>query len=542
MVAASMRLRLFGTILVVSCLLAGRHVRSAEPPLGDPNQPYDQLSMEIETPHVAWAKPSITGELRALVIAPCWHFRDTVELAQRLSVTVTPLMVSGNRSWYGVGESMADRDDTLDDVVDAESTDGVFQDLPSPVAYFHIKGCDNAGNWGPVSHYRFQVDATAPVVATVYPGDGVRSASQTIHATVRDEGSAVDPATLRILVAGREYGPDSKGVHYAPSAGRIKWDWLEGRPAGQERVPDGSQTEVRVAAQDFAGHKAQERKWRWTMDYSKDRKPPTVPEVRLPDLPVHYSEDFQQGKGGWRNRTGDRQGAITTRLLRSRRTGDYCLKLHAAVEAPKFEAVAGAKVYHLERFPVISFDYLIPAKTLVNLMLQVNGTMYEIRLSGRQNTHTLLGKAPGVRADGRWRHATIDVLGLARKALPNTRRFRVTAVIVGYPARRGNKRGAYWFLDNFMITGYGVPQAKFTWKSCDITGITGYSLKFDREQWSTPAEKVNATENSGTYVAKEPGEHFLHVRACDGNGNWSGTRHFGYYVKAVPKPAATAKK
>ena len=58
---------------------------AAEPPLNDPNQPYDQFSMEVVTPHVAWANPSVTGPLEALVIAPCWQFRDTVELAQRLS-------------------------------------------------------------------------------------------------------------------------------------------------------------------------------------------------------------------------------------------------------------------------------------------------------------------------------------------------------------------------------------------------------------------------------------------------------------------------
>ena len=111
-------------MLFVWGVLAGRAVRAAEPPLGDPNQPYDQLSMAVETPHVAWARPSVTGPVEALVIAPCWHFRDTVELAQRLSLKVTPLMVSTNVSFHGAGESMADLDRTLDELARLRLSDG----------------------------------------------------------------------------------------------------------------------------------------------------------------------------------------------------------------------------------------------------------------------------------------------------------------------------------------------------------------------------------------------------------------------------------
>ena len=103
-------------------LLSGS-VRAAEPPLNDPNQPYDQFSMEVVTPHVAWANPSVTGPINALVIAPCWQFRDTVELAQRLSLNVTPLMVSANTAYYGAGESMKDLDGDLDELAQLRLSD-----------------------------------------------------------------------------------------------------------------------------------------------------------------------------------------------------------------------------------------------------------------------------------------------------------------------------------------------------------------------------------------------------------------------------------
>ena len=80
--------------------------------------------MEIETPHVAWARPSATGPLEALVIAPCWQSRDTVELAQRLDVKVTPVMVSTNTSYHGAGEAMADMDRALDELARLRLSDG----------------------------------------------------------------------------------------------------------------------------------------------------------------------------------------------------------------------------------------------------------------------------------------------------------------------------------------------------------------------------------------------------------------------------------
>lgn len=57
-----------------------------------PAQPYDKLSSVVVTPHIPFARPYAGGNVKALVIAPCWTQRDTVELAQRLSLDYTPLM------------------------------------------------------------------------------------------------------------------------------------------------------------------------------------------------------------------------------------------------------------------------------------------------------------------------------------------------------------------------------------------------------------------------------------------------------------------
>ena len=58
------------------------------------NHPYGVLSKAYETPHVKWADPYHQGPIRTLVLAPMWTQRETVELAQRLSLEFTPWMCS----------------------------------------------------------------------------------------------------------------------------------------------------------------------------------------------------------------------------------------------------------------------------------------------------------------------------------------------------------------------------------------------------------------------------------------------------------------
>ncbi|MCM8762150.1 MAG: hypothetical protein NC929_02370, partial [Candidatus Omnitrophica bacterium] len=74
-------------------------------------QPYDKLPGKLITPHIPFANPYYKGKLKILIIAPTWTQRETVELAQRISIEYTPLMTEsydffgpyigeGERSYY----------------------------------------------------------------------------------------------------------------------------------------------------------------------------------------------------------------------------------------------------------------------------------------------------------------------------------------------------------------------------------------------------------------------------------------------------------
>jgi len=68
------------------------------------NQPYDQLPGTVITPHIVWANPYSLGKTKVLVIAPTWSQRETVELAQRLSLDYSPLMAFNSKDLLGEKE------------------------------------------------------------------------------------------------------------------------------------------------------------------------------------------------------------------------------------------------------------------------------------------------------------------------------------------------------------------------------------------------------------------------------------------------------
>ncbi len=439
-----------------------------------------------------------------------------------------------------------------DDRVDTTESGAPLEDLPAPDAYLHVKACDRAGNWGPTAHYRFLVDSAGPQVAEPGPSAGARSASSEISFVAREDVSAVDPKSLKMEVGGRSYGPGDPGTTYDLSSGRFTWDWVEGAPADETSVPDGKTIEVKVQASDFAGNPAEPLAWQWVMDYSKDHAPPTVPVVQCETQPVLRWDDFEDEKLPWRNFRNDHWGARVQRIARGRPTDGlqriarggptdgHCLKLSARRSRSHLSALAFEGSYDLRKYPLLSFEYLIPAETRINLQLRVKGTWYELQMTSRKTRHKVLGKLEGLQADGEWHRCSVDLLELIENALSDAGALEVSQIVFADPSRH-SKAAAYWIVDRFMISGYGQPQARFTWPSRDITGITGYGVLFGRDPTAEPDARVNVKEAAGSFAVEEPGMHFLGVRACDSVGNWSPTVRFPYFVKLATEPEPQAE-
>ena len=92
-----MRTRI-GVLLSLAGVLAGRPALGT-PAYGYPNQPYDKLPGTWETVHVKWLKPLAEGRRYVLFIVPFAESREVVELAQRLDVDTSVIMVAGRAAW-----------------------------------------------------------------------------------------------------------------------------------------------------------------------------------------------------------------------------------------------------------------------------------------------------------------------------------------------------------------------------------------------------------------------------------------------------------
>ena len=430
----------------------------------------------------------------------------------------------------------ASAEDSPGEAVSTTENGGTFRDLPAPDAYLHIKACDAAGNWGPVSHFRFRVDSSAPQFEGISPAGGARAAASEISLTARDD-SAVDPDSLTLTIDGRAYQPHSRGVEYNSETGRLVWNWLRCRPADQRSIPNGGVVQMELSARDFAGNAAPPCRYQWVMDYSLDKEPPTAPALASTTMSINQLDDFEEGTGQWRNARNNESGAQVRQVWRDEANGDHCLELFAPQQNSFFDAIASQQDYDLGAFPLVSFDYLMPEPVKVNMQVRINRVWFDVQMTAPRAANRSIGELPDIVADNAWHHASLDLFELARKALPEARGYTVNSIVFGDAARNDNRRNTRWFVDNFMVSSYGKPDAECQWRSEDVTGVPGYSIVLDRQMATAPAHQVNVQAESMRLTAAEPGTYWLHVAACDSNGNWSQPRHLAYTI-AKPTPAA----
>jgi len=59
-----------------------------------------KITQDIVTPHIEWAKPYYKGKIKALVLAPRFSHRETVELMERMDIECTPILLRSGDEIY----------------------------------------------------------------------------------------------------------------------------------------------------------------------------------------------------------------------------------------------------------------------------------------------------------------------------------------------------------------------------------------------------------------------------------------------------------
>ncbi|MGM0491350.1 MAG: tetratricopeptide repeat protein [Armatimonadota bacterium] len=390
--------------------------------------------------------------------------------------------------------------------------------------WLHVRAQNSAGAWSETAHRRLLVDSTRPTAAQLSPAADATTATSIVELELEDDGIAgVDPASIVLDVGGTDYKVSNTGLTYRSDQGRLVWNCEETAPSPVV-FEDGAVVDVALkSASDYAGNPVTGLPtWTWTMDYAQDKRPPQIAEIDCSTHRSHIAHTFEDGVEGWGNRGGG-EGASVEHDTSTAASGEGSVKLTQQQDGGHMQALLTSDGFDAERFPVIAFDYRFDPGVKLDLLVHMNGQWRAIAMTDDPNGS--IGRVPGMRADGKWHHASVNIAPMLRR---HQRRgpMDVTAVIVGDRNSLDNKKGATAHFDNFVIGSVGTVKPVFRWKATDTTGISGYSYVLDQEPTTQPPLETMGDSGAKSFEDLKSGLWFFHVRAVDGAGNWGPTSHY----------------
>ena len=388
-------------------------------------------------------------------------------------------------------------------------------------AWLHVRAEDKAGNWSAATSRRVLVDSEAPTAVAQGPAAGQKAATSVVSIGLSDKGLAgIDPATIRLQVGAAEYAMDGFGLRYIPTGGRLVWNCEEVRPnpvvfADQQTVP------VKLlAAADYAGNPVQDLPgWAWTMDYSLDKQPPVVREIHSTTHPTQVTQTFEDGVVSWRTYDGE-NGARVELDSTDASTSKHSVKLTNQRAGGHMSAIITNESYDCEKYPVIAFDYRIPATTKLALSISMRGKWHAVTLNDAATD--VIGRVPGIIADDRWRHAQVEIMPMMRRQYADGP-LQVDQIMIGDRNTMDNAAGAVAHFDTFVIGQIGKYPPVLRWRATDTTGVKGYSYVLDQSAATVPDETIEGPEVAKSFDAMGGGIWYFHIRGLDGAGNWGPT-------------------
>ncbi|MBM4045231.1 MAG: hypothetical protein FJ279_08970 [Planctomycetes bacterium] len=312
----------------------------------------------------------------------------------------------------------------------------------------------------------------------------------------------------------------------------------------------------------------------------RDRVPPLPPTVTCVEQPRLCWDTFDRDLGQWR--TLDEPFGAKPGLEQEH--GNAFLRMRPAqLDKGHMGVSAWRKAYSLVEFPILSFDFRAPPNTQVDLLVYLTQPAVGwkgIRLTDDGPYHPRIGRFSGVKADGVWHRAEVNLLAAVQERFPSQKDYRVSQIVIGdwdggervfgtKTFGASARMGGSYDVDNFAILKYGEDapwrgegnKATIKWSAADDSGIVGYSFVLDKEPNTVPRTDESSASvplaatgtvaphstatgtvalHSGaekTYEGLTDGRWWFHVRAKDGCGNWSAASHYMLVIDTQPPQA-----
>jgi len=409
--------------------------------------------------------------------------------------------------------------------------------VPPPVAaglkegnaWLHLSFVDRSGNWSRSRHYRIIVDRSPPEIVRRDPGGRTGARCDGLDIYVADPGG-VDPGSVVLTVDGQAYRLSrSRALSFNAAEGRLRWD---ARLALGRTLRAGQELEAALACADYAGNAMKPAVFSLRVDPSVDKVPPSVSRVRFTAVGPRRRPPVGVGRRAlawWR--LSPVSGAIVTRAV----APEVTRRITRTASRQPLVISIEPRPWRLDHFPCLQFECRSTRGMRLQLVAGVSGREVVVPFSG-------LPGAPVV-ADGSWRRAAIDLGAIARRKLGDVPLHCAWSLVLREPSGIRNPAGSLLELRNVELWTGSTVGTRFILEGSDAdSGLDGFAVVLDRTETTVPASKVNLPVT----VAKTPavwkpgklaaGVWWLHVRAADLAGNWSGTTHFRLCVpERAPK-------
>jgi hypothetical protein len=365
-------------------------------------------------------------------------------------------------------------------------------------------------------------DINPPTLEPVAPPPGASWLAPVLKVAISDAGPAgIDEPSLELHFAGRRFGVGDRALRWQPAEGQLTLDL---RAAGLQPTP-GQPVEVVVSASDRAGNRATPLQFAFTPDLKADTTPPDLPTlVGTPAAGLDC--DFETDLGPIQPWGVD--AAVALRRGRDPVAGhlpggEWCLEARSTKLGGLVGVSLGVGPFEASRYPVLEFDYRVPAELRVDLVVEVAGSRRVIKFTDNDQTWPVIGRSGAV-ADDRWHHATVDLHGMLVSALGRSAPLVVTNLAFASSGWPGNREGTRWWLDNIRLSAAvnvtHLPQ-DLALHSRDESGLAGFAWVVDKSPGTAPPAGLQTQDLRGSLAQYAGTLAWLHAAAIDRAGNRS---------------------
>jgi len=416
-----------------------------------------------------------------------------------------------------------------DEVVDVEIPEAILEGHPPGRFWFHVRGVDEEGRWGPACHLELMAspmdDESSPEAEILHPVPGTHGTGEKVVVHLKDEGAGIDPSSIRLTVQDALFHIGNDGLTYDASTGELRWERTKMKSA-PSAFQDGARVKCRLKLEDRAGNALDPPlEWTWRVNHALDEVPPPTPV--LSERPAHplFLFDFEEGSPSW----GNWGGCELRRTNRFAATGDASLSL-ANLETLEtfYMALVDTGPIPISEHPLLSVQILPPADYPGS---GVTFELVKLFFDGKLDTVKTLAQLPKDAAPGRWHTLSVDLSNGIAEGHQDPYGFLLGARRVA----KGNE-GITFHVDNFIIASSTNASPGFVWSEpADASGIAGYSWVLDQKEDTVPPEEIMGTKTETSFSLVAPGTWWFHLRAVDNAGNWGESAHRSVLVASSPQ-------